>query len=52
VATVISGIVGYLSIAFLLRYLQNHSTFVFVAYRIALGLILIGLILTGRIATN
>jgi len=50
VATAISGVVGYLSIAFLLRYLQRHSTFVFVAYRIALGLILIGLILSGRIS--
>jgi len=50
VATAISAVVGYLSIAFLLRYLQKHSTFVFVAYRIALGLILIGLILSGRIA--
>ena len=50
VATIISGVVGYLSIAFLLRYLQRHSTFVFVAYRIALGLILIGLIVGGRIS--
>jgi undecaprenyl-diphosphatase len=52
VATTISAIVGYLSIAFLLRYLHKHSTFVFVAYRIALGLVLIGLILSGRIATS
>ncbi|HEV8485381.1 MAG TPA: undecaprenyl-diphosphatase UppP [Blastocatellia bacterium] len=52
VATSISAVVGYLSIAFLLRYLHRHSTFVFVAYRIALGLILIGLILSGRIATS
>ena len=52
VATAISAVVGYLSIALLLRYLQKHSTFVFVGYRIALGLILIGLILSGRIATN
>lgn len=34
---VVSGIVGYLSIAFMLRYLQTNSTFVFVYYRIALG---------------
>ena len=50
VATIISGVVGYVSIAFLLRYLQRHSTFVFVAYRIALGLILISLIVGGRIS--
>ena len=29
--------VGYWSIAFLLRYLGNHSTVLFVAYRVALG---------------
>ena len=33
-----AGIVGYLSIAFLLRYLQTHNTFLFVYYRIALAL--------------
>ena len=43
VATVVSAISGYLSIAFLLRYLQRHTTFVFVGYRIVLGLLLIGL---------
>ncbi len=34
VCTVASGIVGYGSIAFLLRYLKTHSTFVFIAYRL------------------
>ena len=34
-----SGIVGYLSIAFLLRYLQTHNTFLFVYYRIALAIV-------------
>jgi undecaprenyl-diphosphatase len=37
VATVVSGAAGYAAIAFLLRYLQTHSTFVFTAYRVALG---------------
>src|SRR5881396_3461987 len=32
-----AGIVGYVSIAFLLRYLQTHNTFLFVYYRIALA---------------
>jgi undecaprenyl-diphosphatase len=49
VATVVSAISGYLSIAFLLRYLQRHTTYVFVGYRIGLGLLLVALILTGRI---
>ncbi|HSE31067.1 MAG TPA: undecaprenyl-diphosphatase UppP [Pyrinomonadaceae bacterium] len=44
VATLISGIVGYLSIWFLLRYLRTHSTAVFIVYRIIVaGLILIAL---------
>jgi undecaprenyl-diphosphatase len=37
IGIITAGIVGYLSIAFLMRYLQNHSTFLFVYYRIALG---------------
>ena len=36
-ATLIAFVVGYASIAFLLRFLTNHSTMVFVVYRIALG---------------
>lgn len=44
VATVVSGIVGYLSIWFLLRYLRTHSTGVFIAYRLIVGgLILLAL---------
>jgi undecaprenyl-diphosphatase len=49
VATMVSGISGYLSIAFLLRYLQRHTTYVFVAYRLALGLLLISLLVSGRV---
>src|SRR5437868_4059248 len=52
VATIISGLVGYLSIAFLLNYLKRHTTYLFVGYRIALGLLLIGLLVTGRLAAH
>lgn len=48
VATVVSGITGYLSIAFLLKFLQRHTTYAFVAYRIALGLFLVWLVASGR----
>ncbi len=41
VATLVSGIVGYASIAFLLRYLKTHTTYVFIFYRIALGSLLL-----------
>lgn len=49
IATIVSGVSGYASIAFLLRYLQRHTTYVFVAYRIALGLVLIWLLVSGRV---
>ncbi len=49
VATLVSGISGYLSIAFLLKFLQRHTTYAFVAYRIALGVVLIWLIVSGRV---
>ncbi len=47
VATVVSFVVGYASIALLLKYLRTHTTFVFVGYRVALGLLLAGLLLGG-----
>ena len=44
VATVVSGIVGYASIWFLLRYLRTHTTGLFIIYRMIVGgLILLGL---------
>lgn len=39
VGVIVSGIVGYLSIAFLLRFLATHTTYVFVFYRIVLGIV-------------
>ncbi|MDX6556284.1 MAG: undecaprenyl-diphosphatase [Miltoncostaeaceae bacterium] len=49
IATVFAFIVGYASIAFLLRYLANHSTMVFVVYRVALGAIVLILAAAGVI---
>lgn len=46
IATIVSAISGYLTIAFLLSFLKKHSTIVFVYYRIFIGVtifILIGL---------
>lgn len=37
VATLASAVVGYLSIAFLLRYLRTHTTGIFIGYRLAVG---------------
>jgi undecaprenyl-diphosphatase len=44
VATLVSGIVGYASIWFLLRFLRTHSTGIFILYRLIVGgLILVAL---------
>ncbi len=42
-----AGIVGYVCIKYLLRYLQTHSTLIFVYYRVALGVLLLVLVLAG-----
>lgn len=41
VGVLTSGVVGYLSIAFLLRYLRTHSVNLFMWYRFALGLLVL-----------
>jgi undecaprenyl-diphosphatase len=49
-ATLLAFAVGYASIAFLLRWLAHHSTAVFVAYRVALGALVLVLAGAGVIA--
>ena len=50
IATVLAFIVGYASIALLLRYLVDHSIRVFAAYRVTVGLIVIILAATNVIS--
>ena len=50
VATVLAFISGYISIAFLLRFLTTHTTNVFVAYRIGLGVLVLALAGSGAIS--
>ncbi len=47
VATLIAGIVGYASIAFLLNYLKKHTTSIFIAYRLVAGAAILYLVATG-----
>jgi len=49
IATVVSFIVGYASIAFLLGYLKKHTTWLFILYRFALGAVLLALLSSGRL---
>jgi undecaprenyl-diphosphatase len=49
IATIIAGVVGYASIAWLIGYLKKHTTYIFIGYRVALGLLLMGLLLGDKI---
>jgi undecaprenyl-diphosphatase len=50
VATVVSGVVGYASIWFLLRYLRTHSTGIFIVYRVIVGIAILLALFTGYIS--
>lgn len=41
IATLVSAFSGYLAIDFLLKFLKKHTTFVFIFYRIALGVFIL-----------
>jgi len=50
IATLLAFLVGYATIAFLLRWLTSHSTAIFVVYRVALGTLVIALTAAGAIS--
>lgn len=52
VATVVSGVVGYASIWFLLRFLRTHSTGVFIAYRLLVGTAILLALIGGYMSAN
>jgi undecaprenyl-diphosphatase len=53
VALVFAFIVGLASIAWLMRWLSGHSTFIFIYYRLGLGVLILVLLSTGVLsATN
>ncbi|MCM6775825.1 undecaprenyl-diphosphate phosphatase [Nocardia sp. CDC159] len=52
VATVLSFVVGYASVAWLLRFVTRHSFNWFVGYRIVLGLAIMGLLATGVVSAT
>lgn len=49
VATIVSAVSGYLAIDFLLKFLKKNTTFVFIYYRIALGVLILGLLYSNII---
>ena len=52
VGTVVSFVVAYAAIAWLLRFVAHHSIAWFVPYRVALGLLLLALLGTGVIGAT
>jgi undecaprenyl-diphosphatase len=50
VSTLAAFVVGYWSIAFLLKWLGEHTMKIFVAYRLVLGVLVIGLTAAGAIS--
>jgi undecaprenyl-diphosphatase len=52
VATIVSGLVGYASIWFLLRFLRTHSTGVFIVYRLIVGAAIIFALVGGYISAR
>jgi undecaprenyl-diphosphatase len=52
VATLVSFVVGYASVAWLLRFVAHHPITWFVGYRVALGILLIVLLATGALSAT
>jgi undecaprenyl-diphosphatase len=52
VATLIAFVVGYAIISWLLKFVERHSVYVFVWYRIVLGLVLLGALSFGWISAT
>lgn len=50
IALVVAFVSGYASIAWLLRFLRTRTTMPFVFYRVALGILILAMLLTGRLA--
>ena len=50
VATIVSGVIGYASIWFLLRFLRTHSTGVFIVYRLVVGAAILFALVGGYIS--
>ena len=52
IATVVSGIVGYASIWFLLRFLRTHSTGIFIVYRVIIGALILAALAAGYMSAS
>ncbi|MGW4463125.1 undecaprenyl-diphosphate phosphatase [Micromonospora sp. NBC_01796] len=51
-ATLVSGIVGYLAVAWLLKFIARHTYTMFIVYRVILGTVVLVLVGTGTISAT
>lgn len=52
VATIVSFVVGYAAVAWLLKFIAHHSYAVFIVYRVVLGVVVLLLVSTGVLAAT
>ena len=52
VGTLSAAVFSYLSIAWLLKFLQTHNTFIFIWYRLAFGVVILSAIATGGLLNH
>ena len=52
VSVVITFVVGYAAISWLLRFVSSHTMYWFVGYRLVLGTVVLGLLATGVVAAS
>jgi undecaprenyl-diphosphatase len=52
VATIVSFGVAYVAVAWLLKFIAKHDYSLFIVYRLILGSVIIGLLLTGTITAT
>jgi undecaprenyl-diphosphatase len=52
VATVIAFVIGFLAVAWFLRFLVRHSMYWFVGYRVVLGAVVLALLATGVVSAT
>ncbi len=51
-SAIVAGLFAYAVVRWFLGYMKEHNTSVFILYRIALGVILLGMVGSGRLADN
>ncbi len=51
-STLIAGVFAYIVVRWFLKYMENHNTYIFIVYRIVLGIAVILLLKSGKISNT